>query len=179
MMSRLTVACLGLALAAAAGAAACPGGSTPALTAGPYYTQGSPQRTVLRESSSAGKRLVLSGVVYDEGCRSVAGAWIDFWQADGRGRYDNEGFGFRGHQLTDAAGRYILDTVVPGEYPGRTSHIHVKVRAPGGPVLTTQLFLPGQARNRTDGIFDQDLVMTIQDSAGSIAASFDFRVPTR
>ncbi len=181
-MLRLIAAGLALALGAAAGALACPGGVTPALTEGPFYRQGSPERTVLREASAAGRRLLLTGVVYDSGCRPVAGAWLDFWQADAGGSYDNRGFAYRGHQMTDAQGRYALDTVVPGEYPGRAPHIHVKVRASGaagGPVLTTQLFLPGEARNSTDSIFDQALVVSMREDAAGIAATFDFRLPGR
>ena len=133
MMLRTTLAGFALALTVAAAAAACPGSPTPSLTAGPFYREGSPRRTVLREGSAPGRRLLLTGVVYDDRCRPLAGAWVDFWQADGEGRYDNSGYGFRGQQLTDSAGRYTLDTVVPAEYPGRTPHIHVKVRAPGAP----------------------------------------------
>jgi protocatechuate 3,4-dioxygenase beta subunit len=182
MMFRTTAAGFALALTVGAVAAACPGSPTPPLTAGPFYREGSPERTVLRESSSAGRRLLLAGVVYDEGCRPLAGAWVDFWQADGQGRYDNNGYGFRGHQVTDSQGRYSLDTVVPAEYPGRTPHIHVKVRAPGAPAsrtLTTQLFVPGEARNRTDSIFDAALVMAARESQGGIAATFDFRMGPR
>ena len=86
-------------------------------------------------------------------------ALIDFWQCDARGVYDNEGYRFRGHQLTDAKGRYTLFTVVPGLYTGRTKHIHVKVQAPGEPVLTTQLFFPGVAGNASDGIFDTECLI--------------------
>jgi protocatechuate 3,4-dioxygenase beta subunit len=64
---------------------------------------------------------------------------LDFWQADVNGAYDNVGFRFRGHQFTNAQGAFALTTIVPGLYPGRTRHIHVKMQAPGRPVLTTQL----------------------------------------
>jgi hypothetical protein len=70
-----------------------------------------------------------AGTVYDVKGDPIPGAWLDFWQADGAGRYDNTGFQFRGHQFTDAAGRYVLKTVISGEYPGRTPHIHVKLRS--------------------------------------------------
>ncbi len=137
---------------------------------------------MLREASAPGRRLLLTGVVYDSSCRPVPGAWLDFWQADAGGSYDNRGFAWRGHQLADAQGRYTLDTVVPGEYPGRTPHIHVKVRAPGASgasVLTTQLFLPGEARNRTDSIFDQALVVDVREDGGAVVATFDFKLPAR
>ncbi len=85
--------------------------------------------------------------------RPVAHALVDFWQADASGAYDNSGYKFRGHQFTDAKGRYALTTVVPGLYPGRTKHIHVKAQAPSKPTLTTQLYFPGVARNRTDNLY--------------------------
>src|ERR671923_286173 len=79
------------------------------------------------------------------------------------------GFPLRGHQFTDDAGRYRLETVVPGLYPGRTRHIHVKVQAPNQPVLTTQLYFPGEARNAADGIFNQALLMQVQVAADTVA----------
>ena len=70
---------------------------------------------------------------------AVARALLDVWHADDRGGYDTAGFRLRGHQFTDGSGRFELETIVPGLYPGRTRHIHVKVQAPNGPILTTQL----------------------------------------
>ena len=108
-------------------------------------------------------------------CRPVPRALLSFWQCDARGVYDNSGFRLRGHQLADAQGRWRLDTIVPGIYPGRTRHIHVKVQAPGRPVLTTQLYFPGEPRNRTDGIYDPELVVSgWRRVTGGRAARFDF-----
>jgi len=59
-------------------------------------------------------------------------------------------------------------------YPGRTRHIPVKVQAPGQPVLTTQLYFPGEAQNRRDGLFDPALVVTVRDGPDGKAAEFDF-----
>src|SRR2546423_5864548 len=159
---------------AAAATAACPPQLTPAQTEGPYFKPGSPARTSLIEGGMTGTRLLLSGRVVTLACAPVAGATLDFWQADAAGTYDNSGYRLRGHQLTDAAGRYSLETILPGEYPGRTEHIHVKVGAPGKPVLTTQLYFPGVARNQQDGIFDAHLLVTMQNTATGKAATFDF-----
>ena len=63
---------------------------------------------------------------------------------------------------------------MPGLYPGRTRHIHVKVQAPNRPVLTTQLYFSGEARNSGDRIFNQDLVMEVRDAADGKAATFSF-----
>jgi protocatechuate 3,4-dioxygenase beta subunit len=148
---------------------------TPPQTEGPYFTPNSPERSSLLEPGMLGTRLMLSGYVLGTSCQPVGGALLDFWQADDRGEYDNVGYRLRGHQFTDAAGRYSLETVVPGLYPGRTRHIHLKVQAPNRPVLTTQLYFPGESSNRTDRIFDPALVMELQDAAdGAKLARFDF-----
>jgi protocatechuate 3,4-dioxygenase beta subunit len=148
---------------------------TPELTEGPYFTANSPRRRSLVTAGVPGTRLTLSGRVLTTAGRPVLRALIDFWQCDARGVYDNQGYRFRGHQLTDGKGRYTLFTVVPGLYPGRTRHIHVKVQAPGEPVLTTQLFFPGVSGNASDGIFDtQCLIRGWRLSKGRRLGRFDF-----
>lgn len=148
---------------------------TPELTEGPYFTPDSPKRKSIVHAGAAGTRLTLTGRVLTTAGRPIPNALIDFWQADGRGVYDNSGYRFRGHQLTNAKGQYALFTVVPGLYTGRTKHIHVKVQAPREPVLTTQLFFPGVAGNRSDGIFDADcLVKSWRIANGRRLARFDF-----
>src|SRR5204862_188663 len=84
--------------------------------------------------------------------------------------HDNAGFRLRGHQLTDAEGRYRLETILPGVYPGRTRHIHVKAQAPSRPALTTQLYFPGEAGNARDGIFDPELLVAFAE-AGDVATA--------
>ena len=118
----------------------------------------------------------LVGLVLSRACKPHAGALLDFWQTDDRGRYDNSAFRLRGHQFTDAEGRYRLRSVVPGAYPGRTRHIHVKVQPSGGRVLTTQLYFPGEALNRTDGLFRKELLVRTAKNAGWLAGRFDFVV---
>jgi protocatechuate 3,4-dioxygenase beta subunit len=182
----LLTACTGLTPAASGGpataappvggeaASSCGGHATPAQTEGPFFKAGSPERQSLLEPGLSGTQLTLTGRVLTLGCQPVSDVALDFWQADASGAYDNRGYRLRGHQLTDAAGRYSLQTIVPGEYPGRTAHIHVKVRAPQAPVLTTQLYFPGVPRNQQDSIFDPALVMKVTDAPDGKAATFDF-----
>lgn len=152
---------------------------TPSQTEGPFYKANTPQRTSLVEQGMTGTRLIVTGYVLGRDCKPIPRAWLDFWQADARGEYDNTGFRLRGHQFTDSAGIYYVETVMPGQYPGRTPHIHVKVRAGNGPVLTSQLYFPGEARNQSDGIFNQRLVVSMQDGAGGKVAFFNFVVDAR
>jgi len=155
---------------------ACEDGGAPTVrqTEGPYFKPRSPERSDLREAGMRGQPVEVSGFVLARNCRPIARALIDFWQADSEGEYDNQGFRLRGHQFTDAEGRYRLRTVVPGAYPGRTRHIHVKVQPPGGRLLTTQLYFPGEANNRSDGLFRRELLMRVAKAEGSLAARFDF-----
>ena len=154
----------------------CPGSAPPTArqTEGPYFKPDSPQRASLLEPGMAGTKIVVTGLVLSTACQPVARALIDVWHADDRGDYDNAGFRLRGYQFTDDQGRYRLETIVPGIYPGRTRHFHVKVQAPSRPVLTTQLYFPGEAVNARDPIFSRDLVMQVSDAAGGRAATFDF-----
>ncbi|WP_371482771.1 carbohydrate-binding protein [Kitasatospora sp. NBC_00315] len=141
---------------------------------GPYFKPDSPLRTSLVTPGTPGVALTVSGHVFGRACLPVAGALLDFWQADVNGAYDNTGFAFRGHQFTDAQGAFSLTTIVPGLYPGRTRHLHVKVQAPNRPVLTTQLYFPGEPRNSTDTIYDPALLMTVRQVGPGREGSFDF-----
>ncbi|MBD0382401.1 hypothetical protein ICC18_19980 [Paenibacillus sp. WST5] len=148
---------------------------TPAVTEGPYFTPNSPERGVLLEQGMKGTKLIVSGYVVSTACKPVANALLDFWQANADGEYDNKGFTLRGHQYTDATGKFTLETVVPGLYPGRTRHIHVKVQAPDRDVLTTQLFFPNETGNAKDGIYKKALLMDIKNNTdGSLSGSYQF-----
>jgi len=152
-----------------------PEDATPAETEGPYFKPNSPERTSLVGAGVVGTKLALTGQVVSQHGQPIAKALLDFWQADGQGNYDNAAYTLRGHQFTDAEGRYQLATVVPGLYPGRTRHIHVKVQAPNQAILTTQLYFPNEPRNTSDSLFNAKLLMTLQDAAdGSKLGQFKF-----
>lgn len=146
-------------------------------TAGPFYTPDTPERRSLLEAGMPGTRLVVTGYVYSTDCQPILGALLDFWQADDAGVYDNQGYRLRGHQFADEDGRFELETIVPGLYPGRTRHIHVIAQAPDQPVLVTQLYFPDEPVNASDGIFNPALVMDVQDAADGENAFFTFVLP--
>jgi protocatechuate 3,4-dioxygenase beta subunit len=50
----------------------------------------------------------------------------------------------------------------------------VKVQAPGGSILTTQLFFPGVDQNQSDGIFNSSLLMVVQNNSKGEKATFNF-----
>ena len=150
-----------------------PGRTTPPQTEGPFYSPRTPLKTSFRPDAP-GEPIVLQGFVLTTQCTPLAGAWLDFWHADSTGEYDNAGFRLRGHQVSDAQGRYRLETILPALYRGRTRHIHVKVRArEGGRILTTQTYFPGDPDNARDSLYRPELVAR---KSGALL-SFDFVLP--
>jgi protocatechuate 3,4-dioxygenase beta subunit len=156
--------------------------ATPEQTEGPYYRLFSDERAVLREDGTPGTPLVLAGRVRHANGKPFAHALLDFWHCDDAGAYDLRGSRLRGHQWTDADGHYELTTIVPGLYPGRTRHVHVKLQPAGADVpdrppsltFTTQLYFPGEPRNASDDLYDPRLLLAIErDGAGKVA-QFDF-----
>lgn len=155
---------------------------TPAVADAPSFKAGSPARTSLVEPGAPGTRLVLSGSVSGVTCGFIKGAKLDFWQADARGNYDQAGYRFRGHQVTDANGRYRLETIVPGPNGARTRLVNVRIDVAEKGSLTTQVFFPDEPTNARDHAFRAELVMKPALPAGSPpnpggaprSATFDF-----
>ena len=148
---------------------------TPRQGAGPFYTPDSPHRASLLEPGMPGTPLVLVGHVLQTSCQPLAGVLLDFWQSNDAGRYDNQGYTLRGHQFTDANGQYRLETIVPGLYPGRTRHIHVRAQAPDTRAITTQLYFPGVAQNERDFIYDPLLLVKhLESQSQEMKTQFDF-----
>jgi len=99
---------------------------------GPFYTPNAPER------SKTGDGLTVQGMVRStRACTAVPGAKLEWWSADGRGRYDDA---HRATQVSDREGRFRYTTDMPGRYPGRPPHLHVKVSAPGHKQLVTQIY---------------------------------------
>ena len=112
--------------------------------------------------AAGGEIVRLQGRVLDSGGRPVAGALVEIWQCDVKGRYLHRGDsggprdpGFQGfgQSLTDADGNYWFRTIKPVPYTGRTPHIHVKVWEEGRDSLTTQFYLPDHPHNTRDWLY--------------------------
>ncbi len=148
---------------------------------GPYYLVGSPERSVLVVPGD-GPLFTLHGRVLDTECQPIPNCWIDVWHTDMDGDYDTSSpdTPYRGHFYTDDNGAFVLETIIPGLYPGRTPHIHVKVQGANTPLLTTQLYFPDHPLNPTDILYDQDLEVTPIEllPSGDLVASFEFYVPS-
>lgn len=150
---------------------------TPAEEEGPFFKPKSPERRSIREGVKGTTLLVEGRVLSTEG-KPIPGALLEFWHCDADGVYDNTGFKLRGHQHADKDGRFTLETIVPGVYPGRCRHIHVKVQAPHGPMLTSQLYFPGEERNKQDHLYMKQLEMKLSTEDAAKSGKFDFVVRT-
>jgi protocatechuate 3,4-dioxygenase beta subunit len=151
-----------------------PGELTPRQTAGPYFKPDSPERSLFIEPGETAAPLRLSGWVRTASCKLVAKALLEFWHADAEGEYDLKGFRYRGHVFSDMAGHFEIQTILPGIYGGRTRHIHVRVQPAGGPILTTQLYFPGEPANRQDDLFNPALLVHLSPDSSPLAATFGF-----
>jgi protocatechuate 3,4-dioxygenase beta subunit len=119
----------------------------PEMTEGPYFVDHQLERADIRIEPTTGAakpgevlRLALSVVDATRGqCRPLPGAIVDVWQCDASGVYSGvtdpmQGFEtvnqkfLRGFQTTNAEGLASFTTIYPGWYPGRTVHIHFKIR---------------------------------------------------
>lgn len=151
-----------------------PSEATIEQTEGPYFTPGSPLKRDFRGDVAKGTAITIAGYVLTAQCQPVAQAQIELWHCNDDGEYDNEGFKLRGHQFSDAQGRWWFETYVPGLYTGRTRHFHIKLQRMNGPVLTTQLYFPGEAGNEQDGIFDPSLLLDIKKAPDGGYGRYDF-----
>ena len=124
----------------------------PELTEGPYFVDEMLNRSDVRSDPSDGS--IAQGVQLDlafnvtqigsNGCVPLPNAQVDIWHCDANGVYSDVqnavGKKFlRGYQVTDANGLAQFVTIYPGWYPGRTVHIHFKIRIDNYE-FTSQLF---------------------------------------
>ncbi len=134
----------------------------PEQTEGPYFVQEALNRSDIREGKAGVPlRMVLRVLqVSARACVPLEGAVVDIWHCDAQGAYsgvadrsfDTAGQNFlRGSQLSGADGTVEFITVYPGWYPGRTVHIHFKIRSTEnsqGYEFTSQLYFDDELNDR-------------------------------
>jgi protocatechuate 3,4-dioxygenase beta subunit len=178
--------------------------STPRQTEGPFYPNKLPLDTdndliIVNDAitPAIGDVTHLSGRILDLSGKPLRNVVVEIWQVDGNGRYlhtadsnakrDANFQGF-GRFLTDSSGEYYFRTVKPVPYPGRTPHIHFKLKQKGAEEFVTQCYIKGHPQNERDGIFRNIRDAKLQESVsvdfaplkeskiGELAARFDIVV---
>jgi len=175
---------------------------TPAQTEGPFYPDRLPLDTdndliVINDglTPAVGEITYLSGKILDAKGNQVKNAAVEIWQCDNNGAYLHSGtsnaatkdknFQGFGRFVTGSSGEYLFRTIKPVPYPGRSPHVHFKIKLKGKEALTTQCYIKGHNGNERDGIWrsirDEKLrdLITIDFSPikesriGELAAKFD------
>ena len=175
---------------------------TPRQMEGPFYPNKLPLDTdndllIINDSitPAVGEVTHLTGKVLDARGNPIKNVVVEIWQCDGKGVYlhtadsgkrqgDKNFQGF-GRFVTGSSGEYLFRTIKPVPYPGRTPHIHYKIKAKGKELLTTQCYIKGHPANERDGIWrrlgDEKMrnLVTVDFAplpgakAGELAARFD------
>ena len=175
---------------------------TPRQTEGPFYPNHLPLDTdndllAINDATTpaVGEVTYVSGRILDSRGDPIRGALVEIWQCDVNGAYLHTGtsnankrdknFQGFGRFITGSSGEYLFRTIKPVPYPGRTPHIHYKVKRAGKELLTTQCYIKGHPGNEKDGIWrnmkdeKQRAAVTVDFAplkgakAGELAAKFD------
>jgi protocatechuate 3,4-dioxygenase beta subunit len=145
---------------------------TPPQTEGPFYPDKLPLDTdndllIVNNgiTPAVGEVTWLSGRILDSRGHAVRNALVEIWQCDANGAYlhtksgqgdkrDGHFQGF-GRFLTGSSGEYVFRTIKPVPYPGRTPHIHFKIRQGSRELLTTQCYIKDHPGNPKDGVWKE------------------------
>ncbi|MGL6111957.1 MAG: intradiol ring-cleavage dioxygenase [Rubrivivax sp.] len=114
-------------------------------------------RTLVARGEHLGLELQLA----DARGRLIDAAELEIWQCDALAAYRHpgvhqtagsfdEGFQGFGGGRSDRAGQLRFRTIKPVPYPGRTPHIHVKLRHASFGEISSQLFIAGDPGNARD-----------------------------
>lgn len=158
---------------------------TPMQTEGPFYPDKLPLDTdndlIIVNNNitpAIGDITHLSGKLLDAKGDPLRNAIVEIWQVDGNGRYlhsrshsekSDANFQGFGRFLTGSTGEYYFRTVKPVPYPGRTPHIHFKIKQKGADEFTTQCYIKGHAQNERDGVY-----RGIRDKKARESVTIDF-----
>ena len=156
---------------------------TPAQTEGPFYPNKLPLDTdndllVINDTitPAVGEVTHLTGKVLDARGNPVRNALVEIWQCDANGVYlhtkdsepkkDKQDKNFQGFGrfVTGKTGEYYFRTIKPVPYPGRTPHIHFKIKQGRKSLLNTQMYIKGHTGNEKDGIWKGTPAGKLRDS---------------
>jgi protocatechuate 3,4-dioxygenase beta subunit len=143
---------------------------TPRQTEGPFYPDKLPLDTdndllIVNDAitPAVGEISHVSGRILDASGKPLSGYVVEIWQCDSGGAYLHSKTGNAGKKdanfqgfgrfTTGSTGEYYFRTIKPVPYPGRTPHIHFKIKKGGKEVLTTQMYIKGHPGNEKDGIW--------------------------
>ncbi|KAL9944234.1 hypothetical protein D7B24_006501 [Verticillium nonalfalfae] len=146
---------------------------TPEVTQGPYYVGGEyVRRNIIEEQE--GVNIVLDYQVIDvDTCEPVPNVYLEMWHCNSTGVYSGviaNGNGdssdesnidntwLRGIQETDSDGVAQFESLFPGHYTGRATHIHLMAHTNATLLANQTLGNDVYASHVGQAFFDQDLI---------------------
>jgi protocatechuate 3,4-dioxygenase beta subunit len=119
------------------------------LAEGPYYLPSS-ERSKLN-IKEIGHSIEIKLTILNINCKPLKGLKIAIWHNNALGNYTTSKgemiSELRGFQNTDINGSVNFKTILPGWYPGRAPHIHIKIINKNKTLLTTQMFFKKTTTN--------------------------------
>lgn len=190
---------------------------TPSETEGPFPTKNpaSYVRSDIRKGDDIGADMgtKITVVNANNNCAVLAGAIVDIWHCDVNGNYSEYGgtqmqstnyqsvHWLRGRQMTDSNGLVTFQTIFPGWYQGRATHIHVHIyNSAGRSLLVTQIAfqdslsvsvnntgaaygytkgISGYTYNANDNIFHDSVAREMSVVTGSLSEGFELAMTIR
>lgn len=188
---------------------------TPSQTQGPFWVDEGLNRSDIRSDPDTGDvqdglplRLTVNVAELQNGeCVPASDTWVDIWHCNALGAYsDVTGAGnpdtrgqrwLRGYQVTDSHGNVRFTTIYPGWYPGRTVHIHFRIRQFSGTSVTfnfaSQMYFNDDmsddifanvapynthtnrtpATNQADNLYNSELMLRMSYNNDHVVASFN------
>ncbi|PYH46048.1 intradiol ring-cleavage dioxygenase [Aspergillus saccharolyticus JOP 1030-1] len=153
----------------------------PDVTQGPYYVTGELIRSDITDSQEGVPLYLDIQLVDSTTCDPVPDIYIDFWHCNATGVYSGiqaSGNGnsndaanldatfLRGIQQTDDSGVVQFETIFPGHYTSRATHIHVLSHNPNATSTNSNDTLTGLDSTTANHVgqlfFDQDLISEVE-----------------
>ncbi|GME34282.1 Intradiol ring-cleavage dioxygenase [Neofusicoccum parvum] len=152
----------------------------PETTEGPYYVVGELFRSNVTDDMAGVPLYMDIQLINTNTCEPLEGVALDFWHCNATGVYSgvsasgngnsdtdtanlNATYG-RGIQATDIEGALQFQSIFPGHYTGRTTHIHIAAHPKGTWSLLPNGTITGGANTAHVGqlFFDQDLIYEVE-----------------
>lgn len=185
--------------------------TTNSETAGPFPTK-DPASLIMTDIRSDRTGVAFNFTITvqnkNNSCAALEGAIVDVWHCDKDGYYSEYGgtgmqsvnytsvHFLRGRQTTNANGQVGFQSIFPGWYSGRATHIHVHIYdSTGKSLLVTQIAFPegtnsavalvnassangytkgmsGYTTNATDNVFSDGVSTELSSITGSVADGY-------
>ncbi|KAI1208505.1 aromatic compound dioxygenase [Annulohypoxylon truncatum] len=150
---------------------------TPEVTQGPYYVGGEYVRENVVEDQSGVDTILDYQVIDVDTCEPVTDVYVEMWHCNATGVYSGiiaSGNGdssdesnidntwLRGIQKTDSDGVAQFESIFPGHYAARATHIHIMVHQNALLLANSTLGNNVSASHVGQAFFDQDLISSVE-----------------